>query len=256
MSTRSVPLETLVAFCDRQTRRARVGDFPGAHNGLQCANRSGKVTHIAAAVDAGLAAFERAAFVGADLLIVHHGLFWEKSLPFVGTTFRRVDALVSQNLALYGSHLPLDVHPVIGNNATLARRLGLSISQWELEYEGTPAVATVARTIGRAVLRRRLEALFPEGIIAIEKGPQKPKKIAIVTGSGASVVPHLRSIGVDTLVTGELRQAHYAQAEDEGLNLYCCGHYATEVFGVQNLAALAAQKFGLPCTWIPSDCPL
>lgn len=256
MPTRSALLTEVAAFCDRETRRAAVGDFPGACNGLQCANRTGRVGHIAAAVDAGLASFERAAFVGADLLIVHHGMFWDKPAPFVDAAFARINTLVSRNLALYSAHLPLDVHPTIGNNATLARQLGLTISDWQLEYGGTPAVATVKRTPSRDTLRRRLEAIFPQGIVSIEKGPAKPKKIAIVTGSGASVMPHLSAIGVDTLITGELRQAHYAQAEDEGLNLYCCGHYATEVFGVQNLAALAAKRFGLPWTWIPSDCPL
>lgn len=256
MAKRSVSLNSWAAFCDEETRQHAVGDFPGACNGLQCANRSGTVSHIAAAVDASLASFEQAAFVGADVLIVHHGLFWEKPYPLVGARFQRIDKLLTANLALYSSHLPLDLHPDIGNNASLAQKLGLKISAWELDFEGTPAVATVKTPPARATVRARLEKLFPQGIVAIEKGPTRPRKLAIVTGSGASIMPHLKAIGVDTFITGELRQAHYAQAEDEGLNLYCCGHYATEVFGVQNLAMRAARHFKLPWTWIPSECPL
>ncbi len=250
-----ISLAQAVAFCDTLTSRKKIADFEGAVNGLQCANRSGAVTHIGAAVDAGLAAFERAAFAGVDFLIVHHGLFWTNPVPLTGVNFKRVDALMAQNIALYGSHLPLDAHKDFGNSATIARLLSLKISKWELPYEGTPLVPTVTSCPARTALRSKLEKLFPR-TLAIEKGPARPKKIAVVSGSGAGVMPHLKEIGVDTLVTGELRQAHYAQAEDEGLNLYCCGHYATEVFGVQALAQRLGKKFDLPWTWIGSDCPL
>ncbi len=256
MSAKKIPLPLLAAFCDAQTVREKVPDFDGACNGLQCENRGKTASHIGAAVDAGLGTFERAAFAGVDFLIVHHGLFWNAPHPFTDVNFKRLDCLLSHDIALYSSHLPLDVHPRIGNNATLMRLLGLKISAWELPHEGSPTTPTATACPTRAALRKKLETLFPARITCVEKGPTRPKKIAVVSGSGASIVPHLRKIGADTLITGELRQAHFTVAEDEGLNLYCCGHYATEVFGVQNLAALAAKRFGLPFTWIPSGCPL
>ena len=256
MKTKTVPLSALVDFCDAAVRRREVPDFDGAWNGLQCENRAGTVAHIGAAVDAGLATFERAAMAGVDFLIVHHGLLWGNPVRLTGPHFARVDRLLANQIALYGAHLPLDCHETLGNNAILAKQLGLKIAQWELPFEGKPMVATVADCPTRAVLRARLQRCFPGGFTAIEKGPARPKKIAIVTGSGVTVVRHLREIGVDTLITGEVRQANFVDAEDEGLNLYLCGHYATEVFGVQALAAAAARKFGLPCTWLGSDCPL
>ena len=256
MKGKSIPLGQVAAFCDKYCNREQVADFDGAFNGLQCENRRQAVSHIGVAVDAGLGTFERAAFAGVDFLIVHHGLFWNAPHPFTGVRFRRLDALLSNGIALYGAHLPLDVHQKIGNNATLARLLKLPVDHWTLPYEGTPTSPAIVRCPARADLRKRLGKLFSGKITAIEKGPAQPKKIVVVTGSGASVMPHLGAIGADTLITGELRQAHFAQAEDEGLNLYLCGHYATEVFGVQNLAAAAAKHFDIPCTWIPSDCPL
>lgn len=105
-------------------------------------------------------------------------------------------------------------------------------------------------------LKKRLGHLFPNGFTAIEKGSNRPGKIAILTGSGASAISELKAEGVDTLITGELKQNHFNQAEESGLNLYLCGHYATETFGVGALAQEVAAEFGLEWEFIDTDCPL
>ncbi|SVE07826.1 uncharacterized protein METZ01_LOCUS460680, partial [marine metagenome] len=110
--------------------------------------------------------------------------------------------------------------------------------------------------ISRTEIKRRIYKLFPEGIKAIEKGSESSEKIAILTGNGASAVLEIKMLGIDTLITGELKQNHFNLAEESELNLYACGHYATETFGVCALAEEVAQKFSLAWEFIPTDCPL
>lgn len=247
-------LADLVAWCDRRTRRAAFVDFPGAANGLQVAN-NGRVTRIGAAVDAGLVPFEQAAAAGVDFLIVHHGLFWAPPRPITGPTHRKLATLLRANCALYSSHLPLDAHPRIGNNALLARQLGLRPARTFLVHEGE-AIGLVARAARpRAALRRRLEGLYSR-VVAIEFGSARPREIAFCSGSGNSAVPALAPAGVDTLVTGELREEWFNYAQEYRLNLYLCGHYATEVHGVRALAAGLAKKFRLPWEFIATANPL
>ena len=117
-------LATIVQYCDRVLRTREIGDYDGAVNGLQVEN-SGKVTSIAATVDASLATVRMAIAAKADLLIVHHGLFWSKTHPWTGKRYESIRLLVENNLAVYSSHLPLDAHPKLGNNAQLAAALGL-----------------------------------------------------------------------------------------------------------------------------------
>ncbi|NQY32583.1 MAG: Nif3-like dinuclear metal center hexameric protein [Coraliomargarita sp.] len=249
-------LSEIVAFCDQRIRLSEVKDFDGAYNGLQIEN-SGEVRKVAAAVDAGRMPFEKAIEEGVDFIICHHGLFWTQPIPLTGTDYAKVKLAFDNNLAVYGAHLPLDCHPEIGNNALLADALGLKKSGSFLPYEGNDiAVIADGPEGGRAALANKLQALFPDTYQAIEYGSEHPERIAILTGSGQSTVPHLIPNGIDTLVTGELRQHHFNMAQELGLNLYPCGHYATEVFGVKALAAEVAEKFGIEWTFIEQPCRL
>jgi putative NIF3 family GTP cyclohydrolase 1 type 2 len=218
-------LEDLVAYCDRRTRRSAFTDAPGAWNGLQVANR-GRVTRIGAAVDAGREPFRQA-----------------------------VATLVEGGCALYSSHLPLDAHPKLGNNALLARQVGLRPKRPFLVRDGEAIGCAADVRLERAELRRRLEAAYPR-VVAIECGPARLRRVAFCSGSGNSAVPELRAAGADTLVTGELREEWFNRAQEEGLNLYCCGHYATEVHGVRALAAELSRRFRLPWEFIATDNPL
>ena len=247
-------LNEIVAYCDERTARKSIVDFPGALNGLQFEN-GGNVTKIGASVDAGLRVFEEAARRGIDFLIVHHGMFWQAQNPVTGTIYKKFKTCMDAGLAVYGCHLPLDAHREIGNNAVLARRLGLDVLEWGLEFDGT-CFAAVCRGIPRDELTRRLRALFPKTFKAIECGSENPERIALLSGSGNAAIPSLKKLGCDTLVTGEIKEENFVKAQDENFNLYPCGHYATEGFGVSALAAELSEKFSLPWEFIDFDNPL
>ena len=247
-------LPQLVEYCDKRTRRPSFKDFPGALNGLQVAN-DGRVTRIGAAVDAGKVPFERAVERGVDFLIVHHGLFWGGAQPLTGPVYDRYSALVRGNCAVYSSHLPLDAHEEIGNNVIMARQLGLKPRRQFLPHENELIGWIAPNKYKRSQLVARLEELYPR-VISIECGAAVPKHVAFCSGSGNGAVPHLVAAGVDTLITGELREEWYNYAEEHRLNLLCCGHYATEVHGVKALAAELAKKFRLPWEFIETENPL
>ncbi len=251
----SAALADLVAHCHKRLGLPGFPDFPGSLNGLQLEN-SGTVTRIGAAVDAGLHTFRAAAAAGVDFLVVHHGMFWDGARPVVGAQRERLEVAFDANLAVYSAHLPLDAHPELGNNALLARALALSPLRGFLPHQARDIGLVAAAPADRAALRSRLEQLFPGGVTALEFGSAQPREVALLTGSGMSALDSLAPAGIDTLVTGELKQSVYNRAQEERLNLYLCGHYATETFGVQALAAELATRFDLPWTFLPSDCPL
>jgi len=239
-------LADLVRYCDQRTRLTAFKDAPGAFNGLQVAN-NGTVTKIGAAVDAGLVPFQLAVAADVDFLIVHHGIYWDMPRPLIGPAFARMATLMHGNCALYSNHLPLDGHPEIGNNALLAKQLGLKPTKPFLVRDGE-AIGWIAETrLERAALRAKLEKRYGR-VIAIEFGRSKLRGVAFCSGSGNSAIPELAAAGVDTLVTGELRE--------EWFNLYLCGHYATEVHAVKALAGELAKKFKLPWTFIATENPL
>lgn len=249
-------LHDLVSYCDERTRRSAYKDAPGAFNGLQLAN-SGRVTKIGAAVDAGVAPFRQAVAAGVDFLIVHHGMYWDMPRPLTGPVYDRVVSLIRGDCALYSNHLPLDGHPEIGNNALLARQLELTPDRPFLVKDGE-SIGHIASRLGsrpRSELRAQLEKLYGR-VVAIEYGSDAPQAVAFCSGSGNSAINELLPAGVDTLVTGELREEWFNTAQEQKLNLYLCGHYATEVHGVKALAAELAAKFNLPWEFIATDNPL
>lgn len=247
-------LTDVARFCDAITNRREIPDFSDAHNGLQHRGKT-RIRKVGAAVDAGTEVFKAAAARGVDFLIVHHGMHWKPVSPAREVARARRAALRKHGLSLYSSHLPLDAHPVIGNNALIAADLGLRVTGWFVDYEGLP-VACVCRGIPRRTLRRRLKASYPRTFKAVEFGSTKPARIAILSGSGRSALPRLKAAGCDTLITGELREEHFNEAQEQGWNLYPCGHYATETWGVKALAAAVSSEFGVPWEFIGTDNPL
>jgi dinuclear metal center YbgI/SA1388 family protein len=246
-------LERVVEACDEWTRKNEIADFPGAENGLQIEN-NGTVSKVGAAVDAGLEPFRQAIDRGIDFLICHHGIYWNPPVPLTGSNYRKISTAISANLAVYGSHLPLDAHPEIGNNALLAKALRLEVVDSFLPYEGTP-IGLIAKGIPLNELKERFQEHFPDTSTFIEFGSKEPERVAILTGSGASAVDAL-PYDVDTLLTGELKQHHFNMAQERGLNLLLGGHYATEVFGVKALAAKVAESFNVAWEFIDTSCPL
>lgn len=240
-----VPLPAIVAYCDRVLRTAETGDYEGAANGLQVEN-SGGVTRIAATVDASLATVKLAIAARADLLIVHHGLFWSKPQPWTGKRYELLQLLVENNLAVYSSHLPLDAHPRLGNNAQLAAALGLKNLEPFFFSHGQNIGWRTKRKISRAALDKKLAHATGVKPKVLPGGGEMCECIGIVTGGAGGDLKAAAAAGVDTFITGEGPHWTFALAEELGVNVFYGGHYATETFGVKALAVELAKKFKLP----------
>jgi dinuclear metal center YbgI/SA1388 family protein len=239
-----VSLKTIVAHCDKILRTREIGDYDGALNGLQVEN-SGAVTRIAAAVDASLATAKLAIVAKADLLIVHHGLFWSPRQPWTGKNYELLRLLAENNLAIYSSHLPLDAHPKLGNNALLCAALGLKNLKPIFESHGQTIGFKSQTKISRNELSAKLERATGAKPKIIPGGKKICEKIGVVTGGAGGDLKLAASEGVDTFITGEGPHWTYALAEELGLNVFYGGHYATETFGVKALAAELSKKFRL-----------
>lgn len=238
----------IVTFLDRELRTSEIPDYGGAHNGLQLENH-GEVTQIAVAVDASLAVVEDAVAAGADLLIVHHGLFWQGVQMMTGGYYRKIKAAIEGGLAIYSSHLPLDVHPTWGNNALLAAELGLEVDGTFLDWKGVPIGVAGAYGGSFDQLTETLQKAV--GPILASTGLEGPVgRLGIVTGGAGSEVKEVRAAGIDTFITGEGPHWSFPYADEIGLKVIFAGHYATETSGVQRLGSVVGDEFGLPSSFI------
>lgn len=237
-------LAEIVAFLDKELRTAEVQDHPHAHNGLQLEN-AGEVTRVACAVDACEAVIEAAGAVGADLLVVHHGMMWQGAQRIEGAVYRKLRRAMEAGLAIYSSHLPLDLHPRLGNNARLAQTLGLGKTA---PFLGIGVRANV--NLALAGLLERVEQAVRAPVHLAPGGPERVRRLGIVTGGAGGEIAKAAAEGVDTFLTGEGSHWTFAAAEELGVNLIYAGHYATETFGVQALGAELARKFELPWGFI------
>ena len=250
-------LADVTAYLDTYLDVAGTPDHPNALNGLQVEN-GGRVTGIVAAVDACQATIDwtaRESTEGEDgpgphpLLLVHHGLFWDGLLPVTGRRHRRLRGLLDHAIALYGAHLPLAAHPEVGNNAVLARDLGVTETSPFGAYRGIQIGVAGALEIPRDQLAERLNDLLGTSTRIIPGGPERVRRVAVVTGAAANHLQEAREVGCDTLVTGEGMHHTYFDAMEFGVNLLFAGHYATEQVGPRALAEHLAQRFGLPWTF-------
>jgi dinuclear metal center YbgI/SA1388 family protein len=237
-------LEQILYFLDETFKPATFPDYSYALNGLQVEGPQ-EVERIGAAVDASEETILEAVRTGVQLLLVHHGLFWGGLGPISGPRFRKVAALIRGGVGLYSLHLPLDVHPEMGNNAVLLKALGLEaegpfgvykdqeVGKWaRCEMDRNDLVAKVSQAVeGEARL--------------IPGGPRDVSRVGVLTGGGASFLHEAAAMGLDTLVTGEAPHHAYHDAMELGLNLVLGGHYGTETFGVKALAGHLAEKFDL-----------
>lgn len=244
-------LTDIVRYTDKLLRTAEVKDWSAAKNGLQLEN-GGQVTRIAAAVDSHIGVIEEAVNRGADLLLVHHGIYWGDVTPLTGVNYRKIQLAMTHNLAIYGAHLPLDIHPKIGNNALLSKALGLNSTK------GKPFFFEKEQFIGfkydvkftRDSLTAKLTEILGHAPTVLPHGPEKIKKLGIVTGGAGGDLAKAAAEGVDTFITGEGPNHSYGQARELGINVYYGGHYATETFGVKALANQLSERFQLPWQFI------
>jgi dinuclear metal center YbgI/SA1388 family protein len=248
MSEHAVPVAEVAEYLDTLLRVREVPDEGNAVNGLQVEN-GGTVDRIVAAVDASLEAIENAAAAGSEggtLLLVHHGLLWDGNVPLTGRRYRRVQALFDRNIALYSAHIPLDLHPDLGNNIVLARRLDIDLEGWFGEYKGQRLGVYGELSLAREELVKRIEGQLGDTARLIPGGPATTQRVGIVTGSGGGFIAEAIAADIDTLITGEGPHHTYFDAMELGINVIYAGHYATEQVGVQALAQHLGLRFELP----------
>ncbi|HEX6574598.1 MAG TPA: Nif3-like dinuclear metal center hexameric protein [Gemmatimonadaceae bacterium] len=247
--------QEVVSYLDDLLETSTIPDYSNALNGLQLAN-SGSITKAAACVDFSSRAIEQVVEEGANFLILHHGMFWTGLRPITGAAYKRLKTLLENDVAVYSSHLPLDRHPVFGNNVLLSRELGLDPSG---EFAWAKGIAIGVRgesdipTSDLIARAQQFSALHGGGTIAtpIENG-RRTRQWAMCTGAGASseTLQEAATLGVDTLIVGEGPHHTAVEAGELGITVIYAGHYATETLGVRALAEHAGEKFGIPWTMI------
>jgi len=242
--------DELVSYLDTYLQIETIED--ASDNGLQVEGAE-EVARLAFAVDAGLAAFEEVAAAGAQMLVVHHGLFWSKPLMVVGIHRHRLQVLLEAGTSLYASHLPLDFHPEVGNNATLARWLALEESAPFGEYKGHPA--GIAGTLPESVTLDRfvdqVESSLGEPVIQVWPfGADSIQRVGIVSGSAGLLVGEAAKAEVDVFLTGEMNHGIFHEAKELAVNVIYGGHYATETAGLKSLAEHLSTRFGLKTVFL------
>ncbi len=216
-------------------------------NGLQIEGTT-KIEKVALAVDGCLESVELAIQKKAQLLIVHHGLFWGSPLALTGSHQKLVKVALEAGLNLYASHLPLDAHPDLGNNFQLAKSMGFKNLSQAFEYKGQLLGCLIENSEGKRTEDIQLELAKLDGAsvsTTLDFGPREPKKILVVTGSAADSLYQAENLGFDTLITGEPKQFAYHFCKERSLNAFFAGHYATETLGVKAVGKLLSEEFGV-----------
>ncbi|MGH7553849.1 MAG: Nif3-like dinuclear metal center hexameric protein [Longimicrobiales bacterium] len=234
----------LARFLDGYLRVAEVPDSPGALNGLQVEN-SGEVHRVAAAVDASERAIDEAIARGCDLLLVHHGLFWDGNVPVTRRRYRKLRKLLSSDVAVYSAHIPLDVHPEVGNNTVLAQALGVDVRGTFGDYKGIELGCWGILELRREALAARLDDLLGGPVRMLPGGPERVNRVGVITGRGGDMIGEAIEAGLDAYVTGEGSHHTYFDAVEGGINVYYGGHYATETWGVRALGEYLSREFGV-----------
>jgi len=248
-------IHEITEYADDLLETETTPDYPRALNGLQLENRS-EIAGIAAAVDLSTRAINGAISNNANLLVVHHGMFWDGPGPLRGSSYKRLKLLVENDIAVYSSHLPLDRHPTLGNNVLLAKQLGLTPSAPFAGFEGIFIGVSGESDIETVVLAERARKFVKDygsevRTTQIGRGRQT-KRWAICTGAGASAetLKEVREMKIDTLIVGEGPHWTAVYAEETELAIIYAGHYATETLGVRALAEHLGKKYGIRCSFV------
>lgn len=248
-------LTAVATWLDERLDLAGVPDYPGAVNGLQLENR-GEVRHVATAVDCSAHVARMAAEAGADMLLVHHGMFWGGAQPIRGPVYERLRTLLDHDIAVYSAHLPLDAHAEVGNNVLLARELGLVPDGGFAHHDGLAIGVSGSCDLPTSELVDRAAKFAESHGGAVVATPmtldRRTRRWGICTGAGASssTIAEAAGMGLDTLVVGEGPHHTAVEARDRGIVIIYAGHYATETVGVQALGRELAERFGVQHTFL------
>ena len=248
-------IHSLAEYADKLLETETTPDYPGALNGLQLENRS-EITGIAGAVDFSTRTINGAIATKANLLVVHHGMFWDAQGPILGPSYRRLRLLIENDIAVYSSHLPLDRHPTLGNNVLLAKQLDLSPTATFAGFHGVSIGVTGESQIETAALTAQARKFAKNYGSEVRTTPignsRQTKRWGICTGAGASTetLKEAREMRIDTLIVGEGPHWTAVYAEENELAIIYVGHYATETLGVRALAEHLGVKFGIPSSFV------
>ena len=248
-------IHELVSYVDELLGTEGTPDYPAALNGLQLENQS-EIRSIASAVDLSTRAIDGAIKVKANLLIVHHGMFWGGFEQIRDASYRRLRALIEHDIAVYSSHLPLDRHPTFGNNVLLANELGLRPSDTFANYGGIFIGVSGSSDVETAALLQRARKFTSPFSGEVRATPiaqgRRTKRWGMCTGAGASsdTLREAVRMKIDTLIVGEGPHHTAVQAEESGLTIIYAGHYATETLGVRALAEHLGEKYGIPSSFV------
>ena len=237
-------LQKIVSHLDDLLRIDQIPDYPGALNGLQL-DGGAEVKKVVAAVDASLPVVRDAVAAGADLLVVHHGLFWSGAQRIVGGLHEKLKLAMDAGLAIYSSHIPLDVHPSLGNNALLCDAIGMADTETFFDWKGIQLGLRAEIDGSLLELAGKVESALGSKVHVCAGGKAEAGVVGVITGGAGSEVAAIAAEGIDTFITGEGPHWSYTAAQELGVNVIYGGHYATETFGVRALAELLAGEFGV-----------
>jgi dinuclear metal center YbgI/SA1388 family protein len=242
--------DEILAFLDRELEIERFRDYGPL--GLQVTGRD-EVARVALAVSSTLEVFEAAEARAADLLLVHHGLFWDGDSRVVdGVLRRRLETLFRADMTLAAYHLPLDAHRELGNNAQLARVLGVAVEDWFMEDRGAPIALRghFLEPLSLAALRARVQEETGRAPLVLPGGPEPVRTIGICSGGAARGIRVAAGLGLDAWLTGEPSEDSRALAAELGVSFLAAGHYATETFGVRAVGRELEERFGVETTFV------
>lgn len=239
-----VELSEIINWLDKLLNTKNIPDYPNAHNGLQVEN-DGHVSKVCASVDASLNAIKYAAENDVDLLIVHHGLYWQGVEMLQGAWKEKCKLLLDNNIAIYSSHIPLDIHPTHGNNALLAQSLGLKDIRPCIDWKGIKLGLAGKINIHRSELSSRLETLLDSPITTCLTGEEHLDEVHIITGGAGSELTSVNQVGGKNFITGEGSHWNMVYAEENEMNLFLAKHYLTETFGVKSLTNEVKNNFNV-----------
>ena len=245
----------LEQILDTKLNAKQISDY--APNGLQVEGRK-QIQKIVTGVTATLPLIEKAIELNADAILVHHGYFWKSETPCIrGMKGKRIKTLLVNDINLYGYHLPLDVHPELGNNAKLAQLLGISDLQ-PLENSSTsiPVWGTLKEPVTAEEFAQRIEQVLQrKPLICTENGPHLIRKIGICTGGGQGYIDLAAAQGCDAFITGEVSEQTIHSAREQGIHFFAAGHHATERYGIKALGEWLAAEYGLDVEFKDIDNP-
>ena len=249
-------METLNRITEYLNEFLHVPEFSDtSRNGLQVSGKQ-SVRRIATLVDASRAGFEAAAEAGADMIIVHHGLFWDKPVILTELLYERVKVLISKEISLYAAHLPLDAHPEIGNNIQLLDLIGAELVEWYADWGGKPigCIGKFNRARPLSHVIELLDRSLNTQTNVLDFGGPEISTVGIVSGSACEALAASAHKGVDLFITGEPRLSAVHEARELELNVAFAGHYATESVGVKALAKRLPSWFDVEAFFIDVPC--